>query len=581
MAEIKKVVFPEDLTSLTTEQLTALETAGIAYFESLASAERPNVPELAALADDIERVQGVRKSMAAESATFAATQARFAAMKTFATQSEQADKDAVALKDASKDPAAQAGVENAIDNAHVDKAEEAQDDSLTAGARKVGGATTTPRERGTRGLNPSLSEIQARQADQGIGSRRRESVLVASADIPGIGMGSNLENMDALVAAMQQRAGSLPVTARGDNATRYPVASLKREFRNTLGPDARPDEISDILRAATDVDSLVAAGGWCSPSEISYDFYNIVASDGQLDLPTIGINRGGLRWPVSPSFGDLVGNAAMWSWNETQDIAAVTGTAQSGTKTCARVPCPTFNEARLACDGLCLTVGNLTEDAFPELIANHTRLLFAAHAHKMNAKRISQLVAASVSVTGDGNVTGAGVVAPVIGALSLQAIDYRDKYAMADGAILEVVLPRWIRSMMRADMRKRTGVDLLSVSDARVMQMFDAENLRVQWVNDWQVRSAGFPGNSSAILAWPTQVRALMFAPGTFVLGQGLRLDLGVVRDSVLNATNDHTAEWMEECWLIAQQGHESRNILMNVCADGTTGAADLTACGV
>jgi hypothetical protein len=387
--------------------------------------------------------------------------------------------------------------------------------------------------------------------------------------------------MDGLVAAMQSRARSLPIQARGDETTRYPIATLQREHRFTLDMQAHPSEIDAVLTAATDVEGLVAAGGWCSPSEISYDFFNIVAVDGMLDLPTVGINRGGMRWPTSPSFGDLVDNAAMWSWDETQDIAAVTGTAQSGTKTCARVPCPSFNEERLHCDGLCLTVGNLTEDAYPELIANHTRLLFAAHAHKMNAKRITELVTASTAVTGTNNQTGLGVVAPVVGALSLQAIDYRDKYAMADGAILEVLLPRWLRGAMRSDMRKRTGVDLLEFNDARIMRLLDAEGLRVQWVNDWQVRAAGYPGNSTAIAVWPTSVNALMFAPGTFVLGQGLRLDLGIIRDSVLNETNDHTAEWMEECWLIAMVGHESRNISIPICPDGTTGAADQTGCSV
>jgi len=70
-------------------------------------------------------------------------------------------------------------------------------------------------------------------------------------------------------------------------------------------------------------------------------------------------------------------------------------------------------------------------------------------------------------------------------------------------------------------------------------------------------------------------------APGTAVLGQGLRLDLGIIRDSVLNATNDHTAEWMEECWLIFNPGHEIRRLTVNICPDGTTGAADLVACDV
>lgn len=550
------VEIPKDVTSLSLDELATLRSGAVTEFETLSSGEvtPETLTRLTYLADGIESLDTRKTTLEAEAAKFAAdTQAT---MAKFAS-STKSDK-----KKTDKD-----------DNTT---------DAVVADSRPVGGATTRDREPDSSKLNPSLADIKARQAEESkVPARRRESALVASAEIPGFASGQTLDGMDSLVAAMTSRARALPIQARGDEATRYPVASLQREFKYTLGPDASPSDIDAILQQATDIDGLVAAGGWCSPSEISYDFFNIVAVDGMLDLPTIGINRGGLRWPVSPSFGDLVGNAAMWSWSETQDIAAVTGTDQSGTKTCARVPCPSFLEARLGCDGLCLTVGNLTEDAYPELIANHTRLLFAAHAHKMNAKRISQLVTASTAVTGTGNQTGMGVVAPLLGALSLQAIDYRDKYAMADGAILEVVLPRWVRAAARSDMRKRTGVDLLEFNDARLMRMFDNEGLRVQWVNDWQVRSAGFPGNSTAIAAWPTAVNALMYAPGTFVLGNGLRLDLGIIRDSILNSTNDHTAEWMEECWLIAMQGHESRNINIPICPDGTTGAADLVACSV
>jgi hypothetical protein len=111
------------------------------------------------------------------------------------------------------------------------------------------------------------------------------------------------------------------------------------------------------------------------------------------------------------------------------------------------------------------------------------------------------------------------------------------------------------------------------------MSWFDLINVRVQWVGDWQVRGAGQPGNATPITAWPTTVQFLMFAAGTFVLGRGLQLNLGIIRDSVLNATNDHTAEWMEECWLVAKIGHESRLGTIAICPDGTTGAADLTAC--
>lgn len=507
--------------------------------------------------------------------------------------------DAFGVVDAEKDRRAQAAASRQALAARMQPTEPATADTeTTTPAADTVVAATTERPQGgaivediraPRRLNASLADAQ--RLAPPIPDRGATSALLASADIPGFTQGGRIESMEQLVAAMTARTRTLGVTARGDDAPRTHVASLERTYRYMLGPDATPREINEVLTAAADPDALVAAGGWCSPSEIRYDFYNIADSDGLVDLPTVGIQRGGLKWPISPSYADVVSGfggssgSPLWSWTETQDIAAVTGTAQSGTKTCGRVPCVSFDEQRLSCDGVCLTVGNLTEDAFPELIANYGSLLLTAHAHKMNAQRITRMIAlstVSAAATGTGFTTGgAGVVAPVIGAVSLAAIDYRDKYAMADGAVLEVVLPRWIRSMMRSDLRKRTGVDMLEIADARLMRMFDAEGVRVQWVNDYQVRGAGFPGNSTALTGWPTTVQFMIYAPGTFLRGTGLRLDLGVIRDSVLNATNDHTAIWSEECELLAKPGHESRVYTVAICADGTTGQADLTACGL
>ena len=564
------VELPADLTSLSDADLDKLEENATKEFDAQVDssdgdpdARLTRATELADIIDATRSEKGVRAEAAAKR-----------------------EADSQALRDRVRPPAAtEPEPEPAPEPQPVPEVAPAPVTVAATTTAPTNGAVDTllaggPMPQASRKLNPTLSDIQ-RQNQQLKGAVRRDpSVLVASAEIPNVQQGSRLKDMDALVAAMHLRARALPIGKSGIDAIQYPVASMQLDHKYTLDLLASPEDINEVLTAAADVDALVAAGGWCSPSEISYDFYNIVCEDGMLDLPTVGINRGGMRWPTSASYGDIVSN--YWSWNEAQDIAALTGTAQSGTKVCYRVPCPSFNEERLHCDGFCLTVGNLMEDSFPELIANHTRLLFAGHAHRMNTLRINTLLGATMStpITGYG-AAGSGVVAPVLGALELTAIDYREKYRMCEDAVLEVVLPRWLRGAMRSDLRKRTGVDLLEVNDARLMNMFDLLNIRVQWVTDWQVGTAGFPGGSTPLVIWPTTVQFMMWAAGTFALGRGLQLNLGVIRDSVMNATNDHTAEWMEECWLIAKIGHESRLGTIAICPDGTTGAADLTACGV
>lgn len=418
-------------------------------------------------------------------------------------------------------------------------------------------------------LNASLAEaskhVPQRPQDAPLRGDN-ELVIVASADVPGYPQGSALPDIKTLAHAMHKRARGLSVTKNAPNYA--PVASLQRDYKYRLNDQSSNAEIQDVLDAALDVEQLTAAGGWCAPSTISYDFFNIVCEDGLIDLPTIGIDRGGMRFPVSPSFGSLAGQ--VWTWTETQDIAAATGTDQSGTKPCFRVPCPDYDEERLDCDGICLTVGNLMSDAFPELVANHLRLLMATKAHYTNVRIIQRLVAGSTAVTF--TPTGHGVAAPVLEAVELQVMDYRTKFAMCDGAILEAIFPTFVMAMFRADLAKRNGVDMLDVTDAQIAAWFTMRGVRVQLVQDWQVRGAGQLGQTTPSTAWPTTIQFLLFAAGTWVRGNGLNLDLGVVRDSTLNATNDFTAAWMEECYLIAMIGHESRLVTVPVCADGTTG---------
>lgn len=401
---------------------------------------------------------------------------------------------------------------------------------------------------------------------------RKEPVMVASADIPGFTQGGRLDTIMDLAKAVSARARTL-----NDRSSPMPIASMSRAYAFNLDDRANYKAIEDILAAVTDESVLTAAGGWCAPSTISYDFYNIVCEDGMLDLPTVGVTRGGIRWPTSPSFGDLAGQ--VWTWTETQDIAAATGTAQSGVKPCYRVQCPAFNEARLSCDGHCLTAGNLMTDAYPEAIANHLRLLMATQAHYTNARVIQQLVAGSTAVTY--TPTGIGVAVPVLDAIEMQVMDYRIKYRMCQGSVLEAVFPNWLMPMFRADLAKRMGMglEIFSVSDAQIADWFTERGIRAQFVSDWQVGTTGFLGQATAATAWPASVQFLLYAAGTWLRGNGLRLDLGVIRDSTLNATNDYTASWMEECYLTARIGHESRLVTVPICPNGATAAGITFGC--
>lgn len=327
----------------------------------------------------------------------------------------------------------------------------------------------------------------------------------------------------------------------------------------------------------------------CSPSEVRYDFFNIACSDGLVDLPTFGVDRGGIRYPTSPSLADVFSAIAFggvsvalavtsvpWLWTEASDTAAATG---SPTKPCVRVPCPTFNEVRLDCIGECITAGNLTESAYPEAVSNFLGLMSRAHERAMNGRQLAQMTSLSAAAinTGSFAVTGQPVYQQIYGGISLAVTDYRERYGMCQRDVIEVVAPHWLRAAIRADLAWRNGVPPEQVPDSALDMDFSTLGARVQWVSDYQVRGSGQFGHSTAMTAWPTSATLMVFAAGTFVRGNGLSLDLGVVRDSTLNSTNDHTAGWSEECFLVARFGHESRQYTITFAVNGRTGSANGT----
>ena len=480
------------------------------------------------------------------------------------------------------------GDDGAEDGAEVDEA--ADGELVSAGQRSGPTTIVVPRNTAAK-LNPTLADIAKRQGDQGVQDLRPSLKITAAADVPHFGNGEEIPDLDDLARAASDRCKAL-----GNSPHFVPLAKIQRDFPMVLDADSMtPQQIRSEwnkmvaeqfggtdLTSPKGMEALVAAGGWCAPSEIRYDFFQISEVSGLVDLPTFGVRRGGLRWPQSLSLFDffalsgapasgLPTNASMpWQWTEADDISAATGA--SPRKACLRPPCPGFDEARLQVFGLCVLAGNLTEDAFPELIRHFLAQTVVAHSRVINRRILLQMVAGSTATT---PATQPGsAVNSWLGGLSLNAVDYREKHGMGENAVLEVVAPSWGREVLRSDLAKKNGIDRLDAADAYLMQLFNVRNLRVQWVQDWQTRLASgiAPVGGGIPTNWPTTATAVMYAPGTWGRGNGMTLDLGVVRDSTLNATNDHTAAWSEEATLVAKFGHESRAITLDTVADGGTG---------
>lgn len=581
---LEPVTIPEDLAALDLDALTSLETAITAEFDSLyvedgdvTSDVLSRLNELAANLERLRAETGARELAANENRTAAAEIAS-------RIRGEVAAPAPVEPAPVAEAVAAEVvPVAAALDPDMIRAAVDAQVTATLEGLATLAPATLevldtqevvtaggTIRFPRARRLNFSLAEMREKAPKLDL-EQGQDLTILASADIPGFSTGARVPNLNDLGRAMNDKAMRLP-----DLSGEVPIARIERSYEHSISDDMTLEQTDAILREVANPQSMVAAGGWCAPSLPIYDLFNIAASDGMIDLPTVGITRGGIRWPVSPTLADVLGN--VWLWTEANDQAA-TGATGGPSKPCFRVACPTFSEARLAAWGICVTAGNLTEKAYPEVVANYIKLVMAAHYHVMNAQYIANIVAGSVALTAASPADGAA--ANILNAIELGAVDYREKFGMVNDAPLEVILPRWSDSLFRADLTRRASAnpaDALGITDDQINSWFDDRDVRVQWVADWQTRGAGAagtatPGATAGLTAFPTSLQALMYAAGTWVLGDGGAIDLGVIRDSTLNAKNDHTAAWTEQFHLTAEIGHESRVYTIAVAPDGVTGA--------
>lgn len=356
------------------------------------------------------------------------------------------------------------------------------------------------------------------------------------------------------------------------NHARNTFAKFQREeLTHEVGMRMSADEqlrvINDAGRAPSGgASALVAAGGWCAPSETLYDFCSYETVSGILDIPTITVRRGGINFSKGPDYATIAADAD-------SGFLQTEAEAEAGTsKVCLDVECPPFEEIRLDAIGFCLTNGVLTDTAYPELTRRYLEILAVAHAHAVNKYVIDAIVTAAgtaIDATEAGSTT-----ADVLDALSLQAWRLRTMYAMGPNATIEGFMPTWAKPVIQADLSRRTGVDMLNVSDAQINSFFAARNLRIQFVEDYLPLTST---STSTWTDWPSSVSAVLYPAGAFIKGTTNVLDLDTIYDSVGLSTNTYTAAFMEEGILVANRCGSAVAVTIDLCNMGTTGAADIT----
>lgn len=408
-----------------------------------------------------------------------------------------------------------------------------------------------------------------------------EHRIVVGADIPDVPSGTELTSWkdvaEAFVAKTRGYGGRSSIG-------RQSVATVYREYTDpqlVIGEHDGDEVIHAKLTYAGDEsrlsgNSLIAANGWCAPSETLYSTCLQVSTDGLVNLPEVVARRGGIRHNQGIEFDAIFGTGTGFNiLTEAQVIADVA-------KTCVEIPCPPFVDDRLKVAVLCLTGAILQNRAYPEFVADFVRGAIAVQAHNVNRQIIADVVAgsgAAIDLNPIAFATGADDTASsgFLAALEIAAMDIRYRLRLPQNATLEAIFPFWALAQARADLSRRQGIAEMAVTNEMINSWMALRGIRAQWVYDYLDAFSGVatgPGADTAITTLPTSVQVPIFPAGTWVLARQDVLRIDSLYDSVLLPQNLVTQLFMEDGFAVMRMCPLSRLYELPLCPSGETTAA-------
>jgi hypothetical protein len=396
--------------------------------------------------------------------------------------------------------------------------------------------------------SPELTEVE-----QGVR-------IVASSGLPGKNYGD--EFTDKMDLARVMSAKLYRMDPRGSRAE---IASFSWDHlydasrRLTMGIDnlAAASENTRKMREGFEkvksggLAPIAASGGVPLPTNIDYAMDTWASADRPVrdGLDPYAVDRGGLLYRQPPTLAALADATTIWT--NANDIDPTDPT----TKPVLQVTAQDTTQVFISAVPTRLGFGNLMGQFDPETIAANTDLAIAAAARIAETNLINTIAGFSVNPSATTQTMGASrdLIQTIIQICSA----YRFSYRLARDQALSILLPSWALDIFKADRvwelahDSAGSFDPFMIDDDYIDRVFAAQNIDPIWAMDaLPVNSSVEPhyvtqnftafATNEALPVFPTQLVYWIFIKGSLQFLDGGRLDLGVVRDSVLDATNDY-----------------------------------------
>ncbi len=546
---------PEDLAAVADDELAGLQTT-----------IRERITEVLASRRDPDVVGDRTQSQVADEmqAAVLAVEALEAEITARATADDEYDSKMVEL-------AAKAGVKDETAEEAEEK-KEGEEPKETAAVVEETPEVKTPVTAAARRALPAAKKNQrpVQIDDDGLGLR-------LTSHTAGLGV-----PYDAMTVLDREHLGIVLTDVirrnRVQHGQKAVVAHASFEFPKERILDSGPDgyETNASRIRAVSPEALVASGENCAPLPPRYELTGVEtpARPVRDALQSFQAARGGVQVGATPTMGDyaLAVGSILASEN------ALGGT--HSVKSCMRIECPEFTPVAVDSIYHCTEADNLAARAYPELMSRIADLVLAEHSRLADSKLLQEIKDGSTQVTG--GAIDAGSLYYWLGDVRALAAGVRSRNRMPREAILDALIPAWFVDELALDIARNQFRE--PPTNAEVDAIIRRQGINPYYYLDGPATGTGQvfgPQSDGSINAFPDEVQWCVYPPTSWLHLDSGELQLGVVRDSSLNATNDF--QIFGEIWeKPAFVGVESDWVTTTICPSGTKAAGtDMTAlCG-
>lgn len=415
-------------------------------------------------------------------------------------------------------------------------------------------------------IRERMTAMQAgREADRKLKRFQRQGVTDLVVQRGGGGdqfqAGTSVGRDDLVEIIAQKHAAMASGNLNGNNG-RVTLASGRVPFGadRKLGSDLRSnDEVLSRLiddrkeRAAlvaSGGEAIVATGGPCAPLQPTYEINSVAEVQGNLqaflETTTAGRSRGGVRYTPPIDYSSLADGIGIGLCDNSTSKPVVAVTA-----------CPTDVEVCVRPISRRIKFDNLNYVVYPELVEymlDHLAVMEDEAVEVEVLDRIDALTTSNVDLTGeyDGYGSSRGTVALILAI----AHHFRKQLRMKTDAVVDIIAPDVLVEVVKADMVNDHDLGSGFLSRPTIdlqIEFLRRFNINLAF-NYYDSTAVGYPSSehrsstfNKANIFLPGSGRIYVSVPGSLMIADGGSLDLGIVRDSTLNAAND--LELFSERW--------------------------------